>query len=112
MRLAEHWSKIQSVRLMAYDALATLKQEIEGKKALRFESTLKCAQAKLLAPQYAFEAINDSIQFFGAFGYTTGCDLALALKGVRSYYWAEGTREIMGMIVGRELLGKEFVAYR
>jgi acyl-CoA dehydrogenase len=112
MRLAEHWAKIQSVRLMAYDALWTLKQEIEGNRKLRFESTLKCAQAKLLAPQYSFEAINDSIQFFGAFGYTTGCDLALALKGVRSYYWAEGTREIMGMIVGRELLGKEFVAYR
>lgn len=112
MRLAEHWTKIQSVRLLAYEALWTVKREIEGESAKRFETTMKCAQAKLLAPQYAFEAINDSIQFFGAFGYTTGCDLALALKGVRSYYWAEGTREIMGMIVGRELLGKEFVAYR
>jgi acyl-CoA dehydrogenase len=112
MRLAEHWSKIQSVRLLAYEALWTVEKELERRGASRFETTMKCAQAKLLAPQYAFEAINDSIQFFGAFGYTTGCDLALALKGVRSYYWAEGTREIMAMIVGRELLGKEFVAYR
>lgn len=112
MRLAEHWSKIQSVRLLAYEALWAVDREFTQKGGNRFETTMKCAQAKLLAPQYAFEAINDSIQFFGAFGYTTGCDLALALKGVRSYYWAEGTREIMAMIVGRELLGKEFVTYR
>jgi acyl-CoA dehydrogenase len=111
MKLAEHWARIQSVRHLAYEALWTVDREIAG-KAKRFETTLKCAQAKLLAPQYAFEAINDALQWFGAFGYTTGCDLQLALKGVRSYYWAEGAREIMAIIVARELLGKEFVAYR
>jgi len=38
--------------------------------------------------------------------------LELALKGVRSYYWAEGALEIMKIIVSRELLGKDYVAYR
>jgi len=60
----------------------------------------------------AFEAINDAIQWYGAFGYTSACPLRFALEGVRSYYWAEGAAEIMRIIVARELLGKEFVAYR
>ena len=38
--------------------------------------------------------------------------LELALKGIRSYFWAEGSLEIMIIIVARELLGKDFVAYR
>jgi acyl-CoA dehydrogenase len=87
------------------------KKEREGAYN-RFEVTKLCAEAKLLAPYAAFEAINDAIQWFGAFGYTTECPLHLALRGVRSYYWAEGAREIMGIIVARELLGKEYVAYR
>lgn len=112
MKLAEHWSKIRAARHLAYEALWTLGREIKNQGAKRFETSMKCAQAKLLAPQFAFEAINDAIQWFGAFGYTTGCDLHIALKAVRSYYWAEGSREIMALIVARELLGKDFVAYR
>lgn len=72
----------------------------------------RCAEAKMPAPAFAFEAINDAIQWFGAFGYTVECPLELALKGVRSYFWAEGSLEIMKIITARELLGKDFVAYR
>lgn len=76
------------------------------------ETPRLCAEAKLLAAQFAFEAVNDAIQWFGAFGYTVECPLELALKGIRSYFWAEGSLEIMKIIVARELLGKDFVAYR
>lgn len=110
-KLAEHWAKIQAVRLAGYRALWMLAKEQKG-KGNRTETTRACAEAKMLAPVFAFEAINDAIQWFGAFGYTEECPLHLALKGVRSYFWAEGTIEIMKIIVGRELLGKEFVAYR
>lgn len=110
-KLAEHWSKLQAVRLSGYRALWMLMKEMEGKGS-RLETTRACAEAKMLAPVFAFEAINDAIQWFGAFGYTEECPLHLALKGVRSYFWAEGTIEIMKIIVGRELLGKEFIAYR
>lgn len=110
-KLAEHWSKLQAVRLSGYKALWMLKKEVEGKGS-RLETARACAEAKMLAPVFAFEAINDAIQWFGAFGYTEECPLHLALKGVRSYFWAEGTIEVMKIIVGRELLGKEFIAYR
>jgi acyl-CoA dehydrogenase len=111
-KLAEHWSRLEASRLLGYKALWMYEKEQKERLFTRFEVTKVCAAAKLSAVPSAFEAINDAIQWFGAYGYTTDCPLELALKGVRSYYWAEGALEIMKIIVARELLGKEFVAYR
>lgn len=111
-KLAEHWTKLEAARLLAYRALWTYSRAIKGEKVGRFAVTRACAEAKLMAPILAFEAINDAIQWYGAFGYTSECPLRFALQGVRSYYWAEGAMEIMRIIVARELLGKEYVAYR
>lgn len=109
--LAENWSKLEAARLLGYNALWAYGKELKG-EGTRKETTKLCAMAKTVAVPLAFEAINDAIQWFGAFGYTTECPLELSLRAVRSYYWAEGSREIMRIIVGRELLGKEFVATR
>jgi acyl-CoA dehydrogenase len=111
-KLAENWTKIEAMRLLAYRALWTYSRALAGEDVGRFEVTKACAEAKLMAPMMAFEAINDAIQWYGAFGYTKECPLTYALEGVRSYYWAEGAMEIMRIIVARELLGKDFVAYR
>ncbi len=108
-KLAEHWAKLEAVRLAGYRALWMYGKEQQDKTYSRFQVTKACAEAKMLAPMLAFEAINDAIQWFGAFGYTVECMLDLALKGVRSYYWAEGTLEVMRTIVSRELLSKECI---
>jgi acyl-CoA dehydrogenase len=111
-KLAEHWAKLDALRLLAYKALWMHgKNQAEGRFD-RFEVTRACAESKMLAPVMAFEAINDAIQWYGGFGYTVNCTLELALKGVRSYFWAEGALEVLKVIVARELLGREFVAYR
>lgn len=140
-RLAEHWTRLEAVRLMGYRALWSCGREQSGREQdgrspgdsgngpgkrapgpsgadpespaeSRFEVSRWCAQAKLLGARTAFEAINDAIQWHGAYGYTVDCPLELALKGVRSYWWAEGALEIMRVIVARELLGKEYVAHK
>jgi acyl-CoA dehydrogenase len=111
-KLAEDYAKIDAVRLLAYRALWMLGQEIKEKKYSRFEVTKAIAEAKMLAPQWAFETINDVLQWYGAYGYTTECPIEAGLRGARSYMWAEGSTEIMKIIVARELLGKEFIAYR
>lgn len=103
---------MEAIRLLGYKALWMLGKEQKDKDASRFETTRVVAEAKMLAPAMAFEAMNDIIQWYGAFGYTTECPIALGLKGVRSYLWAEGSNEIMKIIVARELLGKEYVTYR
>jgi len=113
-RLAEHWTRLEAVRLMGYRALWSCAREQSGAgpesaPESRFEISRWCAQAKLFGAQAAFQAINDAIQWHGAFGYTVDCPLELALKGVRSYWWAEGALEIMRVIVARELLGKEIL---
>jgi len=119
-RLAEHWTRLEALRLLGYRALWSCAGEQrdrsgerpEGRSESRFEVSRWCAQAKLMGAQAAFDAINDAIQWHGAFGYTVDCPLELALKGVRSYWWAEGALEIMKVIVARELLGKETMTVR
>ncbi|RJR29600.1 MAG: acyl-CoA dehydrogenase [Candidatus Latescibacterota bacterium] len=110
-KLAEHYTRMDALRLLALRALWQYGREMKTGEG-RFLTALYCAESKLLAPESAFDAINDAIHWFGAFGYTVECPLELALKGVRSYYWAEGTREVMRTIVGRELMGKEYVVTR
>jgi acyl-CoA dehydrogenase len=110
-KLAEHHVRIQALRELSYKALWTYDQEAKG-KATRFDVSMRIAMAKSVASQWAFDAINDVMQWQGAFGYTMECEDQKALRGVRSFTLAEGTVEIMKLIIARELLGKEFLAYR
>ena len=107
-KLAEDYSIMDAIRLLGYRALWMIDRELKG-KASRFEVSKMVAEAKMLAPPYAFNVINDALQWFGAFGYSKECPVEMGLRGVRSYMWAEGSNEIMKIIVARELLGKEFV---
>ena len=110
-KLAEHHVRIQALRELGYKALWTYDQEIHG-KASRFDVSMAIAMAKSVAPIWSFDAINDVMQWQGAFGYTKECEDQKAWRGVRSFTLAEGSSEIMKLIVARELLGKEFLAYR
>jgi len=110
-KLAEHHVKIQALRELTYKALWTYDREMQG-KATRFEVSMACAMCKSVASTWAFDAINDAMQWQGAFGYTKECPDQKALRGVRSFTLAEGSVEIMKLIIARELLGKEFMAYR
>ncbi len=110
-KLAEHYVKMQALRDLSYKALWTYDQEAQG-KASRFDVSMAMAMAKSVASEWAFAAINDVMQWQGAFGYSTECPDQKALRGVRSFSLAEGSAEIMKLIIARELLGKEFLAYR
>jgi acyl-CoA dehydrogenase len=110
-KLAENHVRIQALRELAYKALWTYDQEIQG-KASRFDVSMAIAMAKSVASIWASEAINDVMQWQGAFGYTKECEDQKAWRAVRSFTLAEGSTEIMKLIIARELLGKEFLAYR
>lgn len=110
--LAEHYTKLQLVREYAYKALWMFDKEQKGQGVSRMEVSKVIAMVKMVAPVWAFEAINDVMQWQGAFGYTRDCPDQRALRAVRSFTLAEGSKEIMKLIVARELLGKEFIAYR
>jgi acyl-CoA dehydrogenase len=110
-RLAEHYTKLNMLKDLGYKALKTIDLEQEG-KGNRFETSKIVAQAKMFCSDWACQAINDVIQWQGAFGYSKECPDQAAWRAVRSFALAEGTREVMKMIVARELLGKEMVSYK
>jgi acyl-CoA dehydrogenase len=110
-KLADGHVKIESLRHLSQKALWTYDQEMLGNRE-RFDTSLAAAMAKSVATQWSFEVINDVMQWQGAFGYSTLCPDQKALRGVRSFSLAEGTAEIMKLIISRELLGKEFIAYK
>jgi acyl-CoA dehydrogenase len=71
------------------------------------------AIGKLWAPQVAFDIYKATMTWFGAAGYTKDYEIEMGLRGVLSYnVGAEGALHIMRIILGRELLGKDFVPYK
>ncbi len=109
--LVEGYARMESMELLGFKALSLIDKEQEG-KADRFEVSKWVAMGKMVAMDWSFQAINDALQVYGAFGYTTECPAQATLRGIRSFGWAEGTKEIMKTIVARELMGKEFISYK
>jgi acyl-CoA dehydrogenase len=86
---------------------------LRGDHSHQSEVVQAVAAVKLTAPPIAFETVKRVMMWFGAAGYTKDVGLELGLRGVMSYLvGAEGGLNIMRIILGRELLGKEFVPYK
>lgn len=110
--LADLYSKLEAYRLLVYKA-AWLYDEMRKGKASYSEVVKFSAMSKLLAPRFAIDLITEVMSWLGAYGYTKEAEIEMALRGVFAYYvGAEGATNIMRIIVGREVLGREFVPYR
>lgn len=110
--LAEHYCNLESVKLLNYRAAWTMDKMYKEKKASHYDVALAAAMSKLRAPIYAFGVFNEVADWFGALGYTKEFPVEMGIRGVRSYsIGAEGTMNIMRIIIARELLGKEFLPY-
>jgi acyl-CoA dehydrogenase len=105
-KLSEHYTKLNMLRDWGYRALKTIDLEQEG-KASRFETSKIVAMGKMVCSEWACDAINTVMQWQGAFGYSRECPDQAAWRAVRSFSLAEGSSEVMKMIVARELLGKK-----
>ena len=107
--LAENYVRLESARLLVYKAAWLLDRLYSGNTAGHQEINKAVAAAKLNAPTVAFDIIKDVMLWHGAFGYTKEAGLERGLRGVASYIvGAEGAQNIMKIIIGREILGKEF----
>ncbi len=93
--------------LTGVEETQTERQRIEG----RFIRSV--ATAKLVAPQIAFDIVKAVMLWHGALGYTKALGLERGMRGIMSsMIGAEGTLNMMRIILGRELLGNEYVPYR
>ena len=107
-QLADDVARIEAARTLSYKALWMYDQEQRYGRFSRFEVSSQIAMAKLLSTIWAFDAVNDSLQWHGAYGYTKFNPQELALRGIRSFQLAEGSREVMKSIIAREALGRDF----
>jgi acyl-CoA dehydrogenase len=112
--LADLYAQVEAVKWQVRRAAWLLDEyALKGDTSHRSEVNLAVASVKLTAPQVAFECVKRVMMWFGAAGYTKEAGLELGLRGTMSYLvGAEGGLNIMRIILGRELLGKEFVPYK
>ncbi|MGP8110198.1 MAG: acyl-CoA dehydrogenase family protein [Thermoplasmata archaeon] len=112
--LVDLWTQVEAVKWQCRRAAWLLDTyTLKGDSSHRSEIERAVASAKLTAPPIAFECIKRVMMWFGAAGYTKEAGLELGLRGIMSYLvGAEGGLNIMRIILGRELLGREFLAYK
>ena len=111
--LADHYANLESTRLLVYKAAWLLDQKYGHDAASHSDVALAAALAKLRAPRMGFDLMNEVADWFGAMAYTKECPVEMGIRGIRSYsIGAEGTMNIMRLIITRELLGPEFLPYR
>ncbi len=108
-QVADHVARLEAARLLGYKALWTYDREQREGAFTRKEVSKQIAMAKLTATTWAFDAINDALQWEGAYGYSKDSPEEWALRGIRSFQLAEGSREILKVIIARETIGKEYM---
>jgi acyl-CoA dehydrogenase len=108
--LADLHAELEGVRLSTYKAAWTMDQMVEQQQATHYDVALAAAIAKLRAPKIGFEVMNEVANWFGAMAYTKELPIEMAIRGIRSYsIGAEGTVNVMRLIIARELLGNEYL---
>jgi len=111
--LVEHYINVEATKLLTYRAAWTMDKMYKENKATHHDVAIAAAISKLRAPIHAFEVMNEVADWLGATGYTKEYPIEMGIRGVRSYsIGAEGTMNIMRIIISRELLGKEFLPYK
>jgi acyl-CoA dehydrogenase len=111
--LVDLFVQVEAVKWQCRRAAWLVDRYLGGDTSVRSEMVRAVASVKLTAPPIAFECVKRVMMWFGAAGYTKDVGLELGFRGVMSYLvGAEGGLNIMRIILGRELLGKEFVPYK
>ncbi len=112
--LVDLYTQVEAVKWQCRRAAWLLDRYLlAGDRSHRSEIDRAVASVKLTAPQVAFDCVRKVMMWFGAAGYTKDVGLELGFRGIMSYLvGAEGGLNIMRIILGRELLGKEFVPYK
>ncbi len=108
--LADLYTDLEGVRLSTYKAAWMMDRMYQDGEATHHDIALAAAMAKLKAPRLGFSIMNEVADWHGAMAYTKECPIEMGIRGIRSYsIGAEGTPNVMRMIIARELLGKDFL---
>jgi acyl-CoA dehydrogenase len=111
--MADDWAHLEALRSLTFRTAWMMDMRYKENKFTPLEVTKLIAACKLLAPHLAFDIYKHAMIWLGAYGYTKECPLEMGLRGVMSYcVGAEGATNIQRTVIVRELLGKDFIAYK
>jgi len=97
--LADMQTQLTAARLMLYQA-ARSRGNASG-----FPDPMLAAQAKLLASETAIRIVNDSLQLFGARGYSRDLPLERMARDVRMFTIGGGTAQVLRTLIASRMLG-------
>ena len=97
-RIADYSTELEAARLLLYRAATAL-------DAREPAATRLAAMAKRLATDTGFDVVNGCLQLHGGCGYLRDHPIERVLRDLRVHQILEGTKEVMRLIVSRDLLG-------
>ena len=97
--LADMQTQLTAARLMVYQAA---RSRGEGSA---FPDPMLAAQAKIFASEAAIRIVNDSLQLFGARGYSRDLPLERMARDVRMFTIGGGTAQVLRTLVASRMLG-------
>jgi len=110
--IVEHWAKLEAFWTLTLKAAWALDMLNKGEISIS-EVNKYVASVKLYAVHEAYETAKECLLLLGTLGYTDETPADMTVRGILSYMaGAEGTPNIMKIILTRELIGKEYLAYR
>jgi len=102
-KIAEAATLLEAGRLLCYRTLWLKDQGLKHTK--------ESAMCKWWCPKIAVRVIHDALLIHGHFGYSEELPLEQRLRDVIGWELADGSAEIMKIIISRELMGREFLPY-
>jgi len=111
--LADMWAELEALKSLVYRTAWMNDERYSNKRFTPLEVSKYISAVKLRVPPFAFKVFEHVMLWMGAWGYTKECPLEMGLRGIMSYYiGAEGAMNIQRVIIARELLGKDYIAYK
>ena len=97
--LADMQTQLTASRLMLYAAARS-----RGADGSAFPDPMLAAQAKVFASEAAIKIVNDSLQLFGARGYSRELPLERMARDVRMFTIGGGTAQVLRTLVASKML--------
>ncbi|MEW6034695.1 MAG: acyl-CoA dehydrogenase family protein [Chloroflexota bacterium] len=102
-KIAEHATRIEAARLLCYRTFYLHDLGVPHPK--------ESAMCKWWCPVVAFDAVHDAILIHGHVGYSEEYPLEQRLRDIMGFEFADGTAQIMKIIIAREMMGRAAVPY-
>jgi len=111
-KFAELYTQLEAAKYFVYKA-AWMADKIYLEKDPSFnpmDLNIPASMAKMMAPEACVRAIEETMKWHGAYGYTKESPLYRAWLGTFSYViGAEGAQNIMRYIIARDVIGREYM---